>query len=320
MTATYITAAEALARLRDDLASGEPPVRWPLGTGALGRIRFGPGAVLLLGGAPAVGKTALIGQLVCDALRLNADLRAVVGNVEMSPDALLERQLARVSGIPLTRLQERQLGPSDGDRLARGLATLGPLCDRLTFLRPPFSIANLADTADAADADLIVCDYVQRYDPPDGAADPRRAMGAVMSVLRTFAEAGCGVLVISALGRSKDARGRASYDEGLGLASFRETSELEYGADDAYILTRGDGDDERVLLHLKSRHGEQADVPLTFDGRLQRFTAADAGADGHASGGSAGVAARVAALWGGAATGDVVDGDEDDQDDGQDAE
>lgn len=275
MTGKFVTAEQTLAGLRDDLFSGRKPVRWPLGNAGLGKIDFGPGSVLLLGGAPGAGKTALVGQLIFDALRLNEQLSAVIGNVEMSPAVLLERQLARVSGIPLTLLRERQVGAAEADRLERGLATIEPLCARLTFLKPPFSLGNLADTADAQDADLIVCDYVQRFEPPEDAADPRRAMGAIMSKLRQFAEAGCGVVVVSALGRSKDSRGRASYSEGLGLASFRETSELEYGADDAYILAEGQEEGQRVLMHLKSRNGAREDLELSFDGRLQRFASAE---------------------------------------------
>lgn len=73
--------------------------------------------------------------------------------------------------------------------------------------------------------------------------------------------------------------GRSSYTEGLSLASFRETSELEYGADDAFILspdyqakTEGDATCRVVLKHLKSRHGETKDISLTFDRKHQRFS------------------------------------------------
>jgi replicative DNA helicase len=100
-----------------------------------------------------------------------------------------------------------------------------------------------------------------------------------MSYLRQFADAGVAVVVVAAVARSKDAKGRSSYDAGLSLASFRETSELEYGADDAFILSPADdgggqdGPTRRVVLkHLKSRHGETRDVPLIFDGAHQRFT------------------------------------------------
>jgi replicative DNA helicase len=232
----------------------------------------------------------------------------------MTPAALLERQLARVSGIPLSILRDRAVEAAHAERLERGLATLEPLCARLTFLQPPYALKNLAEAADATQADLIVCDYLQRFEPPEEAADPRRAMGAIMSKLREFADTGCGVLVISALGRSKDGKGRASYSEGLSLASFRETSELEYGADDAYILTEGKEEDQRVLLHLKSRNGAREDVALHFEGSLQRFTAEegeaaeDSGVDGE-------LKARLASMWANTATAGEDEAGEDEESD-----
>ena len=101
-----------------------------------------------------------------------------------------------------------------------------------------------------------------------------------MSYIRQFADAGVAVIVVAALSRSKDKAGRSSYTEGLSLASFRETSELEYGTDDAFILTP-DGEIGAspslpvILKHLKSRHGETRDMTLTFDRPHQRFTPAE---------------------------------------------
>ena len=64
------------------------------------------------------------------------------------------------------------------------------------------------------------------------------------------------------MARTKDRKGRSSYDgDGLNLASFRESSELEFGADDAFILVADDDQDDAVTLrHLKSRHGECRDM------------------------------------------------------------
>ena len=62
----------------------------------------------------------------------------------------------------------------------------------------------------------------------------------------------------------------------MNLASFRESSELEFGADDAFILAPDAKDAELVTLkHLKSRHGEQRDIALTFDKTRQAFTPFD---------------------------------------------
>src|SRR5579871_1336926 len=298
MTANYLCAADTLAGWRDEVLSGKPPVLWPLGAGELARIECGPGAVLLLGGAPGAGKTAFTMQAVVDALRLTPDLRAVACNVEMAPAALLDRQLARLSGIDLTLIRHRRLGVEHADRIDQAMHTLEPLAERLAFVRPPFDLANVAATADDFGAQLLLLDYIQRLLPPGEHGDKRGAVNATMDYLRQFADAGTAVMVVSAIGRTKDSKGRSSYTgDGLNLASFRESSELEYGADDAFILTT-DGDDQGdavTLRHLKSRHGECRDLDLTFHRKHQRFEPAGSATGPRPDAGKH--KSALAALW-----------------------
>jgi replicative DNA helicase len=310
MTASYVSAADALAGWRDDVLSGKPPVFWPIGAGELARVECGPGAVLLFGGAPGAGKTAFTMQAVVDALRLTADLRAVVCNVEMPPAALLDRQLARLSGIDLSAIRHRRLTAEHADRIDQALNTLEPLAERLAFVRPPFDLANVAATADAFDAQLLLLDYIQRIPPPGEHGDKRGAVNATMDYLRQFADAGTAVIVISAIGRTKDSKGRSSYaGEGLNLASFRESSELEFGADDAFILTADDDQGDAVTLrHLKSRHGECRDIDLTFHRRHQRFTPAAADQGPRADAGT--MKTALAALWARTSPADDAEGGE----------
>jgi replicative DNA helicase len=275
--ARYQTGADLMAGWRDDLLSGRPPRLYRAGVGELAQVEIGPGLVTLLGGAPGAGKTALAMQLLLDGLRLNESLRAAVCNVEMSPAVLLDRQLARLSGIDLGEIRYRKLTDRHSERIDLGMRTLGAVADRLAFVRPPFDLNNVAASADAFGADLLLLDYIQRIPPPREKADDRRgSVDATMNYLRQFADAGVAVVVVAAVARSRDRKGRSSYAEGLNLASFRESSELEFGADDAFMLLP-DGDGAAVLKHLKSRHGEPKDIALGFDGRLQRFTAAGAG-------------------------------------------
>jgi replicative DNA helicase len=274
--ANYQVTADALAEWRGDLLNGTPPTLFPIGEGDLSRIEIGPGMVTLIGGAPGAGKTAFTMQAVVDALRLTPDLRACVCNVEMSIGVLLDRQLARISGIDLTTIRHRRLTEEHADRIDAALSVLEPLAERLCFVRRPYDLANVAAAADDFGANLILLDYIQRIPPPGRHADNRGRVDATMSFLRQFADAGVAVIVVSAVGRTKDVRGRSSYDAaGLNLASFKESSELEFGADDAFILTNGK-DDAVILRHLKSRHGECRDVELAFHRRLQRFTPIEA--------------------------------------------
>jgi replicative DNA helicase len=277
--ARYQAAADLLDGWRDDVLSGKPPVLYPVGDGDLARVEIGPGLVTLFGGAPGAGKTALTMQLTCEALERTPTLRALVLNVEMSPAILLDRQLARLSGVDASLIRKRRLGAEHADDIERGMSALERFADRLAFARPPFDLANVASSADAFDAGLIVLDYVQRIGAFGEHGDRRGAVDATMSYLRQFADAGTALIVVAALARSKDSKGRSSYSEGLSLASFRESSELEFGADDAFILAPDDGEgatpSRSVLKYLKSRHGEAKDIALIFDKPRQRFTPAD---------------------------------------------
>jgi replicative DNA helicase len=271
--ARYQSAADALAPWRDDLWAGTPPQLYPVGAGELARLDIGPGLVSLIGGAPGTGKTGLVMQCVLDALRLTPSLRVVVCNVEMPPAVLLERQLARLSGVDLSLIRHRRLGADHAERIGQGLATLEALGDRLCFVRSPFTLENVAATADAFGAGLIVLDYLQRIAPPGEHGDKRGSVNATMDFLRQFADAGTAIVAVAAVGRTKDSRGRSSYDAGgLGLASFKESGELEYGADSAFLLCPdAKGGDGVRLRCLKDRNGEPRDVALRFNRKLQRF-------------------------------------------------
>jgi hypothetical protein len=103
-----------------------------------------------------------------------------------------------------------------------------------------------------------------------------------MDMLRQFAAAGCAVLALSAVGRSRDNAGRSTYAaSAMSLASFRDSGELEYGADDAFLLAPADEAEPNVvrLSHLKCRHGAQRTVDLHFDRARQAFTLLDDAVD-----------------------------------------
>ena len=281
--AKFITAADAMDNWREQILIGEPPKFYPIAdNGPLSKIEMGPKLITLIGGAPGSGKTAFVMQSVVNALRLSSELRAVVCNIEMPPEVLLDRQLSRLSGVPLDAIRYRNLNENHGHRIDTGFATIETFADRLCFVRPPFDLANVAATADAflpnGKTDLLlVLDYIQRIAPPGGYGDKRGSIDASMSHLRKFADAGAAVIVVSSVGRQKDSRGRSSYSgENLNLASFKESGELEFGADDAYILSAtADSGGRRRLKHLKARHTQPRDIDLQFHGSTQQFTAID---------------------------------------------
>ena len=84
----------------------------------------------------------------------------------MPPGVLLDRQLARLSGVDLTTIRYRRLTGEHAERIDAGLATLSDVCERMAFVRPPFTLANIAATGDEFVAGLLVLDYIQRIQPP----------------------------------------------------------------------------------------------------------------------------------------------------------
>ena len=92
--------------------------------------------------------------IVVEALRHSPAVRALVANVEMAPAALLDRQLARLTGIEAEVIRHRRFTAEHADRLDAGLATVESFVERLAFLEPPFDLSNVAHAADAHGADV----------------------------------------------------------------------------------------------------------------------------------------------------------------------
>lgn len=285
----YESASALLPSWKADHLANKAPTLFSVGSGAFQRIEIGPGLVSLLGGPPGTGKTALVMQWVTDALRLSPTLRALVCNVEMPPLVLMDRQLSRLSGIPSDVIRHRRINPEMRERFEIGFGTLSGLADRLAFVRFPFSMDNIVKSADSFGADLIVFDYLQRISPPTETGTRKDSVDAVMGCIRAVADHGIAVLAVAAVSRQRNQNGKSGYEE-LNLASFRESSELEYGADDAFLLSRTNPEDRSAMLlsHVKSRHGETQDLPLRFTGSVQRFDALEAGP----------LESAIASVWG----------------------
>ena len=274
MASNLIRGDQLFMGWKRDLLSGKAPVRWELADedSPLKAIQAEPGRVKALGGQPGSGKTALVMQLMVDGLRLSDDLQVLVANVEMSPDVLLNRQLARLSGIDLTTIQDRKFSPEHMEQLHAGFSELESIVGRLGFVKGPFTLENVARAADELEPQILVLDYLQRF-TCSASEDRRGGLDQSMSLIRKFADSGSAVFIVSALARQKNAAGRSGYDpETLTMAAFRDSSEIEFGVDNAYILAAGKEPNERTLKHLKARNGECRDIALEFDGAVQQFS------------------------------------------------
>ena len=245
------------------------PERWNPGA-PFEDIDLRPGRVVMIGAPPAAGKSTLTLQLATGMLANHPKLGLIVGNVETSPAAQLEKLLARFASVPLDSIMNRTMTAAERQRVMNTLKTHEQLLRRIGFLEAPFTMANLIDAMKAHQARLCVVDYAQRFIVGD---DARLKLDELMSHARVLANAGAGVLLVSSVARQRGTGGGATYD-GLSLASFRGSSELEFGCDSAYILHRS-ADGIAALECVKERYGRMRNIPLRFNGPLQRFEAGD---------------------------------------------
>jgi replicative DNA helicase len=275
---TDLSGDALLALLVDAIEGGEPPPRWPANDPVFDHFQIGPGRIILVAGAPGVGKTALFGQLSIDLLLANPDLRILMANVEMPAIALMLRQLSRPSGVPLTAIWERRVPGRGVERLRGALEILRPVLGRLKIVGNPHSLASISAAGSDFMPHVLCLDYAQRIEPSGKANGVREKMNVLMSELRKIADLGqIGILAAVAVSRSRDTKGKATYDgRHLSMASLRESGELEFGCDDCFILHPSDDTPNAptrsmLLRHEKSRYGEPKDVALTFHRSTQRF-------------------------------------------------
>jgi replicative DNA helicase len=221
------------------------------------------------------------------ALLMNPKLRAVYACVEMDERILMERTLARLSGVFLGKILKRDRDSFFKDRIEAARPQLESLADRLMFVRRPFTMVDVRAACEEFQPDLVVLDYLQRIPADERLLETRQQVTQTMTQVRLLADQGPAVLLIAALSRQasgqSQSRAMAKDDNVNDLGAFRDSSDIEYSIDDGYVLTKdrnnvvGSIDEEYtpkklVLRHVKSRNSLTMHIPLLFDGRLQEFT------------------------------------------------
>jgi replicative DNA helicase len=233
---------------------------------------LGPGVLVIVGAKPKVGKTTLVMQLLTNALFNEPDLRAMIVSIEMTGPDLVEKQTSQVSGTNarILRYHKELLTREDRAKITAAIDKLRPIHKRIFTLNQPRKIEDFVSVARKHKPDIVVLDYVQRIKSRlRPTLDERSSINLLVDESRLLCEGGCCVIAVSSLNRSGTRSGKHGdgYDR-ISLDSFRESGELEYGADECFGLRRAKGSRRVYVEHLAARFRPEKDFELHVDDSL----------------------------------------------------
>ena len=268
-----MTGQERAADFYERMKSPEKPKYLPWGIPTADRDVYASlGDMILLGGYASSGKTLL--SIAMAQAQAKAGYRAGYYSLETSPEKMTDRQVAALSGVPLSKIKTREFGENEWTRFAQAV------CDASTVF--PFDVIRAAgSTVDDITTDaighryqVIYVDYVQLVRAPGVRAADRYAMvTAVSQGLKTFAQStGTAVVALAQLSRPEKARDRAGRQIPPSMHSFRESGQLEQDADVAFLVWPSDANDNnsnRIFKIGKNKEGPRRSVELVFHGDTQ---------------------------------------------------
>ena len=231
-----------------------------------------PGDVVMLGGYPSDGKTALALML---AYNMAADRKVGFFSLETDKKKIRDRVISHVAQINFNDIKRRSLQEGDWRALSEKQADF--VKRDLTVLRASgLTVTEIASISQAYGFDVIFIDYVQLISPEIDRRAPRsEQMADVSRALHIFAQtSGTTVVELAQLSRPEKS---GSWREPV-MQDLKESGQFEQDADIIFLLFRpnpsGDLDQEkhRILKVAKNKEGRRGKWPLHFAGEKQTFS------------------------------------------------
>ncbi|MDF1843376.1 MAG: DnaB-like helicase C-terminal domain-containing protein [Rubripirellula sp.] len=271
---TFKKSSAALVELTERITNREKEVSYSCGIAGDDFV-LAPGKMTFIGAPPGTGKTALASQICFEALEQHSDLKLYIANAEMDIDELLIREISRRSSVGHKLIRTASFDEDQYQRIMDAAAALIPSIARVRHMVPPFDGESLGQLSLLDEPGILVVDYVQKFRASD--RDTRSGVDEVVNVLRSLALDEWAVLAMSATARQQGGKKGGHDHAGLSLSSFKESGEIEFNADAAYVLrdvTEGDKAVREINLDcVKNRRGQLHNTELLFCGDFMRFEA-----------------------------------------------
>lgn len=213
-----------------------------------------PGDCGLIAGRPSNGKSALAQQFATNTARDRGDV--LFAPLEMTPEALAAREIARHSGLPPAQVQAGTLGAAELETLVKSTVPIDRARYEVHVMRGEQSARSIVAQAETLLAGgsplvLVVVDYLQLLTFEGGEQFRERQIADAMRLFKRAAvRLNIVFLILSQFNRD------AAKSERPQLHHLRESGALEQDADWAVFVHRPDlGADEGELILAKRRNG-----------------------------------------------------------------
>lgn len=228
------------------------------------QIHVGDGDVVVIGGRPSAGKTALALQL---AFHIAKSRRVGFFSYETSGNKLYDRTIACQTGTSFKRIMRDKLRVEDYGRIRSSRERL--VAPELELLETVgMTVSEIGSYAMAHHYDVIFIDYLQKIPVPKVRESFQRVTEVSDSLQQLARRTGKTIVALSQLRRTDD-------DKAPTMSDLRESGQIEQDADVIMLLYKENPKDKRsrrVLDVAKNKDGEpDYGLLLDFDGDKQLF-------------------------------------------------
>lgn len=238
-------------------------------------IRLRKGYFVILGAEPSGGKTAFALEQMW---AFSAQKRVLFVSLETDADLIFDRLVSALTGIPMDDLMDGNLKPQQWAQVDEAR----DMISGRNFKILPGSGIGLAGIKAAAigyRADIVIIDYLQIIQLPGNRMSRYEKITEISMGLHILAQSTG--MIIMALSQVTN-RDPSAKNSPLGIHSARESGQIEADADailmlDKFVekgLRESGCKANRVLRIVKNKNGRCCNIPLSFDGKLQRFSRA----------------------------------------------
>ena len=246
------------------------------------KLRLEPGDFFLLGGRPAMGKSALGDQIACQMAASGHVVMEAAFEMDVRRQTNL-RRLACHSRVGISQIREGKMSDGEHARVLTAAGTMRPWLGRVydagtELITPGALFGACRRLKEEVGLGVVVVDYVQLMRPNGGGggSNPNAQIAEVSRALKLMAR-DLDVLVIGMVQLSRKVEGREN--KRPMTSDLRESGQLEQDADQIAFLYRDEYYNPETeepgvceVIITKQRMGSTGVVKLDFDGPCTRFS------------------------------------------------